>query len=390
VRVRWGELLDGGLTLAVLLTLGVLCALTDAERLQLIPGALVRGTGVAWGTDFHGGLWPAAGAILRGASPYPPAKLTVLLGMPQPFYWPPLMAVLTVPLAHLPFASAITAWNATCIASFAGGLWLFGLRDWRIYALALLSFPFQESLYWGQAEGIYFLLMAIAWRHRDSWRGGVALGVVIAAKLVAWPLLVWLLASRRYSAARAAVVTTVLLLLASWGVIDFQGMFSYPHLLSLDGLIFERSVLSMSAVSLFIHVGMPPSASMLASVAVSLLVGGAALARGRGSETSWFAVAVLASLLWSPLMWTHYLVVIFAPLCVSHPRSLRVWLVTAGFWVWVPSQNYDVRAIVTLVTAGALTVLAARPQAALGTSGHGSRRGVGVVPPYRPVADQIV
>jgi hypothetical protein len=354
--IRWRVVLDSGLTLAVIFLLAVFTIVQDAGRLHLVSSA-----DEIWGADFHGGLWPAAAAILRGSSPYPPARLHILLGLPHAFFWPPVMAVLTVPLAHVPYGPAVAVWDVICISSFVGGIWLFGVRDWRMYALALLSFPFQESLYMGQAESIHFLFLALAWRHRESWRGGVAAGALIAAKIIAWPIFLWLIVSRRYDAAKAAVATTIVLLVGSWSLIDFRGLLTYPHLLSLDGHIWELSPNSMSAVSVLIHAGLSATTSTVASVVIGLLVGAAAVRVSRGSEEGSFSAAILASLLWSPLMWTHYVLIIFAPLCVARRQGRSLWLLTALFWVWIASHNYDVRAIVTLATVIVLTVLAARP-----------------------------
>ena len=53
---------------------------------------------------------------------------------------------------------------------------------------------------------LLMLPVAVAWRYRDRARiAGIALGVAVAAKLFVWPLVVWLLLTRRFAAAVWAV-----------------------------------------------------------------------------------------------------------------------------------------------------------------------------------------
>ena len=63
-----------------------------------------------------------------------------------------------------------------------------------------------HGLYFGNLTILLVLLVALAWRYRDEARlAGLALGVAVAAKLFVWPLVVWLLLTRRFRAAAWAV-----------------------------------------------------------------------------------------------------------------------------------------------------------------------------------------
>ncbi len=311
-------------------------------------------TAAHWGYDFRAGLWPAARAVLRGASPYVAAKPQLLRSLVSSYVWPPLLAELVVPLAHMPFSLAIGLWGIANVAGFAGALWLLGVRDWRMYALAMSAYPFLDTLHTGQPEGLFVLLLALAWRGRDSWRGGAAVAVLIAAKLVAWPLILWLVFTRRWRQSAIAATGAMGLLAVSWAVIDFRGLLQYPELLAADARAFESWSFSMSVVGLAMHLG----ASSAQATAIAMLVGFAAgvatVIRARGSDQGWFSAMVLTGLLICPLMWTHYLVLLVVPLAVGRRRSLGPWFALMAFWVFLPSSSYMVRAVVTI--AGTVAV----------------------------------
>ena len=59
-----------------------------------------------------------------------------------------------------------------------------------------------HGLFYGNLTVLLVLPLALAWRYRDRARVvGLAVGVAVAAKLFVWPLVVWLLLTRRFRAA---------------------------------------------------------------------------------------------------------------------------------------------------------------------------------------------
>ena len=60
---------------------------------------------------------------------------------------------------------------------------------------------------------------------------GLAVGAGIAAKLFLWPLLVWLLLTRRFRAAAIGAASSLVLVAGAWAVVGFQGLTQYPALL---------------------------------------------------------------------------------------------------------------------------------------------------------------
>lgn len=333
---------------------------------------LISSRDQAWGIDFRGGLWPAAHAVLAGHSPYPPPHAALLKQMATPYVWPPLLALLIAPLTHLPMVAVLVGWNVVCGVGFFGGLWLLGLRNPLLLGLTLLSAPLVESLYFGQPEGLFVLLLAIAWRYRDRWPAPVAIGLLIAMKLLAWPLILWLLFTRRWRSAVWAAVAAGALLLVSWVPISFHGLTDYPSLLSADTRAFGSGRSAMGFAGLALHWGASLSSLPLIAGVLGFAAAGVIVAVARGSDMGWFTAGIAAGLLTSPLLWTHYLLVLFVPLAISCRRQAAPWLLFALFWIWPASGSFVVQALVTTAAAIAICVWAAasdRPEhAALDTS----------------------
>src|SRR5438874_452643 len=265
-----------------------------------------------FGFDFRGSLWKAGGDILAGRSPYPVPNAAELAHTGNAFVYPPLAALVSLPLALLAPMTAAVLWSILNAAALVVALWLVGVRDWRCYVALLASLPVLNTLALGQMNGVLVLVIAFAWRFRDrAVLGGAAAGLAIALKLLAWPLFFWLLFTRRFRAALVSLVTAVTLTLGSWAVIGFRGFTTYPSLLAADAKAFEDQ--SHSLVTLAIRVGLSDTdgkvLAAFAALTLLLLVyresrGGAA------NEAFTFGAALLAGLLGSPVLHQHYLVVV--------------------------------------------------------------------------------
>lgn len=288
--------------------------------------------GTQYGFDFRGGTWQAAHALLAGRSPYPSPTSANLLHIANGFITPPLLAVIGVPFALLPFTVAAVLWNVLCTACLAAALRLLGLRDARLYVLAMCSFPFVSSLALGQPDGLFALLAAVAWRYRDSPRGAVAGGLLIAAKLFAWPLLPWLIVTRRFRMAAITAATAVASLAASWASIGFKGLTTYPRLLEAETRAYgPRSHSFLAAVS---RLGASLTLAELLTILIAFTVAAAIVISSRGRDEGWFTAAIALGLLLSPVMWQHYLVLLFVPLVILRRfRDPVMWVLVAALWL---------------------------------------------------------
>jgi hypothetical protein len=329
-------------------------AIVVVAVITLVRNVLAGG----YGLDFRDGVWSAGWAVLHGRSPYPPANPELLFSLQHAFVTPPTLAVAGIPFSLLPFGAAVTLWSVVSVAAFSGALAVLGVRDIRIYAVSLSAFPVFDSLTSGQADGLLVLAAALAWRYRDSSRGAVSVAALIAAKLVAWPLLAWLLVTRRGRSLAIACASTVVVLAGSWALIDFKGLAGYPHLLSADARAFELRPQSFSAVSALHWLGASASSSGGLAILVAAAVAAAVVRMGRGSDQAWFTAAVIFGLLAVPILWLHYLLVLFVPLAISRSHSLAIWLVAAyGSWILlIAFEPGGLRALVAVTLASALAI----------------------------------
>jgi alpha-1,2-mannosyltransferase len=332
--------------------------------------------GSRYGLDFHG-IWRAGHDLLSGRSPYLAPDWRTLLVASNAFIPPPPLAVLAAPFSALPFAGAVALWNLLCVGAFAGALRLVGVRDLRVYVVALCSFPLVASVGLGQPDGLFALGAAIAWRYRDCSRGALAVGALIAAKLLAWPLLVWLLLTRRVRCSLVAVVSAVALLAGSWALIGFHGLLDYPRLLAADARAFEARSHSVLAAMMRFGASAPLAAVLAIGCAGAVAL--AAVRLSRRSDLGYFTAAITAGLLLSPVLWSHYLVLLLIPLAIRRPRLDGVWLLTAVFWLSPVEPAHGWQIVLVLIATAAIALLASQPlrEAAVAPAGVGRPGGAG-------------
>jgi hypothetical protein len=81
-------------------------------------------------------------------------------------------------------------------------------------------------------------------------------------------------------------------------------------------------------------------AARAATIAVALLAlaGIVALARRPDGDFASFTAAIAAGLVISPIVWVHYLVLLFVPIAIVRPRLSALWLLPLALWV-LPGQE---------------------------------------------------
>lgn len=348
----------------------------------------IQARGSEYGIDFRGATWQAARTLLAGHSPYAPASSAALLHLGNGFVNSPLLGELGVPFAPLPFPVAIVAFDAVCVLALSAALWVLEVRDWRVYALSLCCFPFVSSLVLGQPDPLLALLAAIAWRYRDSWPGALAVGALIASKFLPWPLVVWLLVTRRFRQAAIAIASVPVLLIAGWAGIRFNGLTGYARLVAADARAFETR--SHSLLAAFAHTGLSLPFATLLGTATAVAIAAAVVVVSRRSDLGWFTAALALSLLSGPILWQHYLVLLLVPLVAQRRRhpDLAAWLCVALLWLSpteTPSTLWQGWLIPLLVCAIVIriAILARldRPEAARGERGPSLTRPAPATPP---------
>jgi alpha-1,2-mannosyltransferase len=296
------------------------------------------------------GMWNAGRDIVAGQSPYP-------------FVYPAPAAFLMVPFALLPWKLAVLAFALVLIGSLVLALRLLRVTDWRCYAAALACMPMASSITIGTLSPLLLLAAAAAWRYRNS-RLMVAAALVgaVATKIFLWPLFFWLVATRRYRTAATTLVLGIVTVFGSWAILGFDGLREYPHRLSrVAGLEQDRSY---SPFSLARSLGMSTTAAqvMVALLAVAAIAAIVLLARGRDGDRRAFVAAVGAGLILSPIVWPHYLVILFAPIALYRQRLSAAWILPLFFWLLRSPESHGsaLWIVATLATSIAAVALAAR------------------------------
>jgi len=274
----------------------------------------------------------AAGQLLHGRSPYPDADPATLLAAKHLVY-PPLVGYLFAPFAALPYAVAAPLWFFLVPALLAGSLALLGVRDPRCYGVVFLWYPTVACLGTGALGPLLVLLVACAWRWRH--RPGVVaptLALAVVAKLFLWPLVVWLLATRRFRAAALTCATALVVLIVPFAPLgSHAALHEYPQLLrSLDGIFGPAS---FSGTTFFRALGITGhGAVVIVLLVTAALVLWAFVLGRRGGDATALTVALLAALLASPIVWMHYYVLLVVPIALARPRLSGLWLLPLLYW----------------------------------------------------------
>jgi hypothetical protein len=304
-----------------------------------------------------------AKAVLTGTEPYRPLpEMTAELldyhprrMIPHPATHPPPMAVFSLPLALLSYQQAAAVWLVLQSFFVAVSAYLL-LRWWKVrplpgtvLAATLMAFvwpPLIDEMLTGQLNTLLLLLLLLAWqrlREGYSVAGGAWLGGALIVKLMAWPVVLFLLLCRSWRAVLASgvVVTAAHLMAAAfmgWGsIINY-----YRNVAPTVPPMVRANVGNFSAWSvgwrLFegIHCEILPStvapplvyAPDVARVVslillLMLLAGGVWIAgRSRSFDTA-FGVLICVSVLINPVVWSHYLVMTAIPAAIAFRRLVR-------------------------------------------------------------------
>lgn len=310
---------------------------------QAIVFAVVPTVWIGWATVLatHGRHWAvadfltfrrAASALLHGQSPYPHHPDPAVLAIGHSFVYPPIGAYPFIPFTALPAHVAIVLYLLASIAAIPAALWILGVRDWRVFGVVLLWEPVLMWLLHGPIEPWMLLLLAIGWRRRTSvYRLAVIVALLVSFKLFLWPLLAWLLATRRIRAFLASSALTAAFILVPFASVGIDALRSYPHLLRTLTNVYGSSSFSLLAV--FESVASRHAAQMALIVATLVLVGIiGTVAQGEEGDRRGFSVAIVAAVMLSPIVWAHYFILLAAPIALVRPRLSALWFAPLVFW----------------------------------------------------------
>ena len=178
---------------------------------------LARGSTFTMAIDFRS-ITPEIKGLAHGTNPY------VTDGMQEGghFLWTVLGGWLLAPLAWMPGGWAVMM--ALELLGIAAALWLLGVSDWRMIALALAWPATANSFQTANITVLLAVLIAAGWHERGRARSGLWFGLAVGVKLFAWPVFVWLVATRRWRALAVALgvqLVGLLLTLPYVSLVDF-------------------------------------------------------------------------------------------------------------------------------------------------------------------------
>ena len=279
----------------------------------------------------------AALEVVHGHSPYVAPSAAAFAHFDK-FVYPPVAALFFAPFAALPAGPARVLMFLAGLAAILAALRVLRVEDWRCYGVAIVSAPAINTLALGALTSWLFLGAALVWRLRDNvWGAAIAAALTAVLKLFLWPLGFWLLATRRWRATAICAGAAVVLLLGGWAVIDFAGFHSYPTVVHLLEKV--EAPASYSTIALL---GLSGGAETAVTVVLSL---GAVVAiwfaaRRAGGDRRAFAIGVVASLLVTPLVWMHYLLLLFVPIALYRPRLSGLWFLPLVLWATPTTHSH--------------------------------------------------
>ena len=313
---------------------------------------------LSWVVDGNGGgkvfaiFRSAARHVLVGHSPYRPATIRAIAGGDSYVYAEPF-AYLFVPFARLNEHVGAVLFVALSALAVCVSIRLLGGRDWRLYGVALLTVPVYEALRLGAVGPLLLLLVAAGWRYRDRAAGGIFLAAAAAVKLFLWPVLVWLVLTRRLRGSVAAAATLAAVV-GIWALTDLHGLHDYPTTLRLLNQVYRKGSYSSQALAF----ALGASRHVALAVSIALSIGGlGVLWLLRRRERDSFVAAVMISMATSPLLWMHYLVLLIVPLVLVSPSLSAWWLVLVPLWATPLSQSHG--ALWRLLVTWAVVVVVA-------------------------------
>jgi alpha-1,2-mannosyltransferase len=299
--------------------------------------AVLSSAGATLGYDASAYL--QAGERLLAARPLYDPTVDVAVGFGV-FLYPPPFALAAVPFTLLPTPLDLWTWLATIVAAFLVGTALLPVRPgvrWSIVLLAAVSFPFLYAVKLGQVGPFLYLAFAIGWRWIDRAEAtGLAVAAGSLAKLQPALLFGWMIVTRRWRAlvvgaaaiAVVAAATTVLVGVSAWS--DYMGLLG-----RINKPITTPQNLSFGAVAYAAGVSADAAAAIQwASVAGTLAV--TVFAWFRRDAVTGFLVGVVASQLLSPVLWSHYALLLLLPVALLLERR-HWWAAAIPLLTWAPT-----------------------------------------------------
>jgi alpha-1,2-mannosyltransferase len=287
----------------------------------------------------------AASRYLHGQPIYDLA-ITKTGGCNQYQYPPPFVA-LALPFSLLGRDLGNAAWMAFLIGCFMVGCAVMPVRrevKLGIFMAGAIGWPLIFGVRIGQVAPILFALFAVGWRYLDrpGVVGAVA-GLGTLVKLQPIVIVGWLAARRSWRGVAIAIATVGGLALAA----ALAGLGAWGDLLillrNLANAIDIPTNVSLGAVA-YQHGLSAGAAGFIQILCLAAVLGLVVLCALRSSAEAGYLVAVVASQVISPIIWTHYALILLLP--VAWLLQRRQWWAAAipvsQAWVLLPFMPIEI------------------------------------------------
>lgn len=305
------------------------------------------------GVDFRYAYWPAGWRLGHGGGVYNWTHLQVAGG--EAFVYPALAAIVFLPFSYLSAVAGGIVFMVINLLAVLLTLRVLEVRDWRVYGVCL-AIPW---VFAGWQTGNLTLLLglglAVIWRYRDQpIVAGAIAAILVSLKPFIVPVVLWLIATRRWRATGTCLVAGLAINLVAWGVVGFSQVGAYLHLTSQVTSALEHT--GYGVISLAAHLGISTGVGTAVEVAAALGAAIACLVTGwRGFDRLSLTWMIVTTLLAGPLVWSHYLALLVIPLTLAHPRLNRAWLLPLLLWECDVRTTMGWQVVLTWVLVALLT-----------------------------------
>ncbi len=353
-----------------------------AIALWLLAGVVLvehLAAGSTFGFDFDA-YWMAAHRVAEGSTPYDPRTLAgPFVPVEHGFYlYPPVLAAVLAPLVSVPVEAASYVWALLHLGMLGAACVLMPVSARHralTFGLVALSRPFLTDLSLGNVSSFVLVMAAATWRAWPRPVAGLPLAILIVTRITAATLLIPSLVGRRFRMLEYALATTAALVALSLPFVGTSGWTDY--LLLMRNLDVSLGVPASSDLATALHhLGMaaPLATSIHAGLTIAVVIAVTAMSRSRDGQLGVVA-AITAVAIASPLAWSHYLVVLAAPVAYLASRG-RWWAYGLILAAWAPDP---VLPFLPIVVFAMLVVLAPRECWSVGRTSrapvHGPGRG---------------
>ena len=299
------------------------------------------------GCDFSA-YYGAARHWLQGLPIYD--LTTTSTGSCGQYQYPPPFVLVAAPFSFFGFDLGNWLWIGFLIACWALGTAILPVRRetrWLVLLLGAIGWPLIFGVRIGQVAPILYLVFAFAWRSLDRPAPlGISVAIGALAKLQPGVLAVWLVTRRAWRALAVAAVTAIGVVAAAAlvGLGDWRGLVTV--LRATTDAVTVPTNLAVGA-TLF-SLGVPASvAGTIQTINIVTLLAIVVIAGLRLPATPGFLVAVVASQLISPIVWSHYALLLMLPVAWLLDRRLWWAAIVPAAEVWlllpvVPNWTYTV------------------------------------------------